>query len=167
MAVHDNNEEWRPAALERRAQASARARAKRQLSRVSSPRFENAQREYIKWEAFSLWVRAIADAEKGLPAGVVRALRQRCPSLLLQGRTRPKILPKILPLHVLEWIHNHVFSVAKRQGWLDALVFYAVRDPRSQRTWAYWGHCEHDWKRKRPCSYPTFKQWVRAIEKWK
>lgn len=163
MTVNDNNEEWRPTTLERRAQANARLRAKRQLLRVSAPRFEKARREYIEWEAFSLWVRAIADAEKRLPGAVARTIQRRCPGLLPKSRTHAKLLP----LEVLKWVHNHIFSVAKRQGWLDALMFYSVRDPRSQRTWAYWEHCEREWKKKRPRSYPSLEQWVQAAEKWK
>jgi hypothetical protein len=42
-----------------------------------------------------------------------------------------------------------------------------VRDPRSQRTWAYWEQCEGEWKRKRPRTYPPFEEWSRAAEKWK
>ncbi len=163
MAVNDNNKEWRPTTLERRAQANARSRAKRQLLRVSSPRFEKAWREYIEWEAFSLWVRAVADSKKRLPAAVVRTIQRRCPGLLPQGCTDPKALP----LRVLEWIHDHIFAAAKREGWLDALMFYSVRDPRSQRTWAYWEKCEREWKKKRPRSYPAFKQWAQAAERWK
>lgn len=163
LAPHDNHEEWRPTTPERHAQVSARLRAKRQLLRVSSARFEKAQREYIEWEAFSLWVRAIADAEKRLPAAVVRTIKRRCPSLLHPGSMHADLLP----LEVLKWIHNHIFGVAKREGWLDALMFYSVRDPRSQRTWAYWELCECEWRRKRPPAYPTFMQWVRAAEKWK
>lgn len=163
MGVNYKNEAWQPTAHEWRAQAKARSRANRQLLRVSLPRFTKACREYIEWEAFSLWVRAIADAEKGLPIAVVRTIQQRCPGLLPQGRAPAKLLP----LDVLKWAHNHTFAVAKREGWLDALMFYSVRNPRSQRTWAYWERCEREWKSKRPRLYPTFKQWVQAAEKWK
>lgn len=162
-AKRRNKEEWRPSELEQRVQMNARLRAKRQLLRVSPPRFEKARREYIEWETFSLWVHAIADTEKRLPAAVVKTIQQRCPRLLPQGRTHVKLLP----LDVLTWVHNHTFAVAKREGWLDALMFYSVRDRRSQRTWAYWEHCECEWRRKRPPAYPTFMQWVRAAEKWK
>ncbi len=163
MAVrHRDRGEWRPTKLERRAQASARLRARRQLSRVSSSQFDKARREYIEWEAFSLWVRAITDSEKRLPAAVVRTIQRRCPGLLPQGRAPADLLS----LDVLKWVHNHTFGVAKREGWLDALMFYSVRDPRSQRTWAYWEHCAREWKKKRPRSYPNFRQWVQAAEKW-
>lgn len=163
VAVHDNNEKWRRTALERHSQVSARLRAKRQLLRVSSARFEKARLEYLQWEAFSLWVRAIADAEKRLPTAVMKTVQQRCPGLLPQGRAPAKLLP----LDILKWVHNHTFGVAKREGWLDALMFYSVRDPRSQRTWAYWEHCEREWKKQRPRSYPPFERWLHAAKKWR
>ncbi len=162
-APRDNHEEWRPTMLERNAQVSARLRAKRQLLRVSSPQFEKARRAYIQWEAFSLWVRAITDTEKTLPTGVVRTIQQRCPGLLPQRGEHTKLLP----LQLLQWVHHHIFKVPRGEGWLDALMFYSVRDPRSQRTWAYWEHCEREWKKKRPRSYPSVKEWSQAAEKWK
>lgn len=29
---------------------------------------------------------------------------------------------QILPLDVLKWVHNHIFGVAKRDGWVAALI---------------------------------------------
>jgi hypothetical protein len=140
------------------------------LLRVGSDRFKKAQQEYLDWEAFSLWVRAIFDTEGTLPAWLLHAVHKRCPGFLSpEKQSHGARIRKshFLPLHLLEWIHNHIFSDAKREGWLDALMFYAVRDLRSQQTWARWEHCEREWKRKRPRSYPTFKEWSRAAEKWK
>ena len=162
MGQRLSKEVWKPMRLERRTQERARRRAKRQLLRVSPSRFEKARREYIEWETFSLWVRAIAHTERRLPIVVVRTIQQRCPGLLPQGRTRAQLLP----LDVFKWVHNHTFAVAKQEGWLDALMFYAVRDPRSQRTWAYWQHCEREWKKSRPRSYPSFERWLHAAKKW-
>jgi hypothetical protein len=42
-----------------------------------------------------------------------------------------------------------------------------VRTPRSRRTWAYWEHCEREWKENQPRSYPSFAQWSHAAQKWK
>lgn len=162
MGYARNIKAWRPTPTERKAQSKARERAKRQLLRVSSPRFEKAQREYIEGEAFSLWIRAIADAEKTLPTSMVRTIQHRCPGLLPKRGEHPKLLP----LQVLEWVHNNIFRAPKREGWLDALMFYSVRDPRSQRTWAYWEHCEREWKKKRPRSYPSFERWLQSAKNW-
>jgi hypothetical protein len=162
--------EWRSTKLERRVQDMAHQRAARQLLRVSSNRFHEAQREYLKWEAFSLWVRTIVHVEGRPPAWMLEVLQKRCPGFL-QGDRQPRNTHRrrtsFLPLHLLEWVHNHIFRDAKREGWLDALVFYTVRTPRSQQVWAYWEHCEREWKRKRPRSYPSFKKWSLAAEKRK
>jgi hypothetical protein len=162
--------EWRPTKLERRVQDMARQRAARQLLRVDEHRFQKAQREYLAWEAFSLWVRAVVDVEGRTPAWMLDLLQKRCPGFLQdEKRTRKmsRTQTNFPPLDLLQWIHNRIFSDAKREGWLDALVFYAVRDPRSQRVWAYWEHCEREWKKKRPRSYPSSEEWSRAAEKWK
>lgn len=170
MGQRLNKEAWIPTRLERRTQERARRRAERQLLRVGSSRFKKALQEYIEWESFSLWVRAIFDVERTLPAWLLRAVQKRCPGLPLpeqQSHGPRDKKPSFLPLHLLEWIHDHTFSGAKGEGWLDALLFHAVRDPRSQRTWAYWEHCEREWKKKRPRSYPSFEQWSRATKSWK
>lgn len=165
-----NRREWRPTPTEQRIQGIARQRAKRQLLRVSSNCFKRAVREYLKWEAFSLWIRVIADAERRPPGWMLESLRKRCPGILLneqahrkprQGHSDP------LPLRLLGWVHNNIFADAKREGWLDALIFYAVRDPRSQRMWAYWENCEAEWKKQRPRSYPPFERCLHAAEKWR
>lgn len=168
--AHQKKTESRPTKLERRVQDLARQRAARQLLRVSSNRFQKAQREYLAWEAFSLWVRAILNVEERPPAWMLEILRKGCPGFLQpeERYRRPRRWQSgPLPLRLLEWIHNHIFSDAKREGWLDALIFHTVRNPRSQRTWAYWEQCEGEWRRKRPRAYPSFEEWSRAVEKWK
>lgn len=170
MGKHHTKKEWRPTKLERLTQERARRRAKRQLLRVNSTRFAKARQEYLEWESFSLWVRAIVDVEGILPAQTLETLQKRCPGFLQSERQSQRARTRqdnLLPLRLLGWIHNHIFSDAKREGWLDALVFYAVRDPRSQLAWAYWEQCEGEWKRKRPRCYPSFEEWSRAVEKWK
>lgn len=154
--------------LERKVQDMARQRAARQLLRVGARRFRKAQQEYLEWEAFSLWVRAIIEAEGHPPAWMLEVLEKRCPGFLQSEKGDRKARPTgagPLSLRLLEWIHNHIFSDAKREGWLDALIFHTVREPRSKRTWAYWQQCESEWKRKRPCAYPSFEQWLGAAEK--
>lgn len=168
--VQDKKKEWRPTKLARRVQDMARQQATRQLLRVSAKRFEKTQQEYLEWEAFSLWVRAIIEAEGHPPAWMFEILEKRCPGFLQPDEGHRKTRRKesaTLALRLLEWIHNHIFSDAKREGWLDALTFHTVRDPRSQRMWAYWEQCEGEWKKRRPRAFPSFEQWLRAAEKWK
>lgn len=168
--VRHNSEEWRPTPTERRIQSLACRRAMRQLLRVSPGRFRRAVREYLEWEAFSLWIRAIIDSSRRPPACVMEALQKRCPGFLPNEQAASKLRQgdsDPLPLRFLGWVHNNIFAKAKREGWLDALIFYSVRDPRSQQMWAYWEHCEREWKRKRPRSYPSFERWLHAAKTWR
>lgn len=157
----------RPGKAERRLQELARRRAARQLLRVPWDRFSQAQQEYRGWESFSLWVQAVVDAEGRVPAQVRRVLQERCPGFLdYEAQYREAHLERAfpLPLLLLEWIHDRVFAHAKEEGWLDALMFFSVRHSHSQCTWAYWEHCEEEWKRNRPTRYPSFEEWRLASE---
>jgi hypothetical protein len=92
-----------------------------------------------------------------VPSWLVTDLRKRCPDFIEhEARSRE---PKLMALHLLEWIHKQEFSYAKRQGWLDALTFYGVRHPRSECAWVYWEHCENEWNRKQPSDFPLFDEW--------
>ena len=151
-------------------QEKARRRAIRQLLRVPPERFSQVQLDYLDWEAFLLWVRAVVEAEGRLPAQISRILEERCPGFLAHEKRCRESHPKQLsplPLLLLEWIHDRVFAQAKQDGWLDALIFFSVRKPYSERTWAYWEHCENEWKRKRPIRYPNFNEWRLQAESWK
>ena len=162
--------QWRLGKAERRVHELARRRATRQLLRVPWDRFFQAQQEYLDWEAFSLWVRAIVEAEGLVPASIHGTLQERCPGFLEYERKCRETHPKQtspLPLLLLEWIHDRVFAHAKQESWLDALTFFAVRDPYSQCTWAYWEHCEEEWKLKPPTSYASFEEWGTAAKNWK
>jgi hypothetical protein len=168
--ARNRSKQLRPGRAERRVQEAARRRASRQLLRVSSDRFSQARQEYLDWEALSLWVRAIVDAEGRVPAQVSRNVQERCPGFLKYETQYRETHPKRaspLPLLLLEWIHEQVFAYAKQEGWLDALIFFSVRDPYSERTWAYWEHCKDEWSRRRPASYPSFDEWRLTAESWK
>ncbi len=170
MGVRRNKELMRTTKLERGLPELARRNAKHPMMWVSPVRFQKAKQEYLELEALSLWVWAIIDMEGRLPQSTLQAIRKRCPGFLEQGKPPQKAGCKEsepVSLRLLGWIHNHIFSDAKRGGWLDALLSYTVGSPRSQRTWAYWEHCQREWKKKRPRSYPSFEAWSRAAEKWK
>jgi hypothetical protein len=151
--------------LERRVGHIASQRARRQLMQVPWDRFRKAYEEYIRWQAFVLWARAIVELEDGAPSWLEAIVRKHCP-----GSTEEVAhsnTPELLGLQLLPWVHNQVFGFAKEEGWLDALVFYGFRDTRSQGYWAYWEHCESEWKKRRPPSVPTFAQWRRSALSWK
>ncbi len=151
--------------LERRVGDIASQRAHRQLMQVPWDRFHKAYNEYIRWQAFVLWARAIAELKGSAPSWLEAILRKRCPGFAEEAARSTD--PKLLGLQLLPWVHHQAFGFAKQEGWLDALVFYGFRDTRSQGYWAYWEHCESEWKKQRPAPVPTFVQWRRRALDWK
>jgi hypothetical protein len=90
--------------------------------------------EYIRWQAFVVWARAILELEGSAPSWLEAILRKRCPGFMEEVARSNK--PELLGLQLFPWVHNQVFAFAKEEGWLDALVFYGFRDTRSQGYWA-------------------------------
>lgn len=132
--------------------------------RVPWDYFHKAYEEYVRWQAFVLWARAVVELEGCAPSWLEAILRKRCPGFTEKSARSNK--PELLGLQLLPWVHNQVFGFAKQEGWLDALVFYAFRDTRSQGYWAYWEHCDSEWKKRRPAAIPTFVQWMRSALSW-
>jgi len=128
-------------------------------------RFNKAYEEYIRWQAFALWARAVVELEGSAPSWLEAILRKRCRGFAEETARSRK--PELLGLALLSWVHNRAFEFAKEEGWLDALVFYGFRDARSQGYWAYWEHCENEWKKRRPASVPAFAHWRRSALSWK
>jgi hypothetical protein len=155
---------WQPTKLERRVQRIARRKATKQLMRVPWDRFHEAYEEYLRWEALALWVRAVVETEGSAPLWLAATLKKRCP--LFIKNEAPLNEPWLFGFRFHEWIHNQIFGLAKQEGWLDALMFYGVRDLRSQNTWAYWEHCQQKWHRRRPASFPIFEEWLRLARNY-
>jgi len=150
--------------LERRVGHIVSQRARRQLMRVPWNRFHKAYEEYIRCQAFVLWARAVVELEGCAPSWLEAILRKRCPGFTEEVARSNK--RELLGLQLLPWVHNRVFGFAEEEGWLDALVFYGFRDTRSQGYWAYWEHCQTEWKKRRPASAPTFVLWRRSALNW-
>ena len=132
--------------------------------RVPWDRFHKAYEEYLRWEALALWVRAVVETEGSAPSWLAATLKKRCPVFIKNEALLNE--PWLLGFRFSEWIHNQIFGLAKQEGWLDALLFYGVRDLLSQNTWSYWEHCEQAWHRRRPSSYPDFEEWLRLARNY-
>jgi hypothetical protein len=102
-------------------------------------------------------VQGIVAMQDSVPSWLVTDLQKHCPDFIEHEASSRE--PKLMALHLLEWVHNQEYGYAKRQGWLDALTFYGVRHPRSECAWAYWEHCENEWKRKQPNDFPLADEW--------
>ena len=150
---------------ELKVQAIARRRANAQLMRVPWLRFRKAYEEYPRWQALALWVQVVIAAGDSVPTWITDDLAKRCPGFVQHEATSHE--PKLMGLHLLEWVHKHEFASAKEEGWLDALTFYGVRHPRSQSAWAYWEHCEEEWSRRSLSSYPNFEEWLAAAAEYR
>lgn len=152
-------EERRFAQAELRVQALATRQARKQLLRIPWRQFSIAYEEYPRWQGLILWSRAILAGESRVPSMLVTTLQERCPGFMeAEARSRE---PGLLGLRLLEWIHQHVFGYAQRQGWLDALTFYGVRHPGSRAAWAFW---ENEGSRMRAKVPPSFDQWWQAAQ---
>jgi hypothetical protein len=151
--------------LETKVGHSASRRASRQLMQIPWDRFHKAYEDYIRWQAFVLWARAVVELEGSTPSWLEAILRKRCPGFAEESTRLNK--PELLGLQLLPWVHNQAFGFAKEEAWLDALVFYGFRDTRSQGYWTYWEHCESEWRKRRPASFPTFARWRRSALSWK
>src|SRR6266404_399308 len=150
--------------IEANAQRVAANVASKQVMRASWKRFCEAHEEYIRWEAFVLWVTAIVDAQGGPSTSLLRVLRRRCADFIEQAT--PTREPELLALRLHEWIQDRSFSYAKQEGWLDALHFYGVRSPTCEGAWAYSEYCEQEWKDKPRSTYPRFETWWRSAQKY-
>jgi len=144
-----------------RLQRAARERADDQARRIPWQRLYDVRNQYIDWQEFYLWARSILEVENGIPNWLVETLNARCPGFLetvgalsaKAAKTRP------LPLRLEDWIDEHIFEFARKEGWFNAITYYAVRDPRYQRAEVCWSECVEKWKKVKPERYPTFEEW--------
>lgn len=139
-------------------QRAARERADNEARRIPWQRLLDARNEYINWQEFSLWVRSILEVENRIPDWLFKILDDRVPGFLeSEKRLTPKGRPLFLRLE--DWIDDHVFSIAKQEGWFNAIAFYAIREPRYQRAEVCWSDCVERWKKAKPIQFPSFDEW--------
>ena len=115
-----------------RVQRLARERADAQARRIPWQRLLDTRNESIDWQEFYLWVRSILEAENRIPDWLVATLNTRCPGFLENDkRQAPKAAKnRPLALRLEDWIDDHVFGLAKQEGWFSAITYYAIREPR-------------------------------------
>ena len=136
---------------------TARAEAERQAREVPWLILFEYRNQYIKWEAFALWVHAIEGAESHAPGWLRSAVEANCPGIKVSRSTR---LWRCLD----DWKQQTVFAKPKAEGWMRAVTFFAVRDLAYSAIWAYWAYCERRWSAERPDSYPSFAEWKSAAD---
>lgn len=132
-----------------------------QALRVPWQELASACGQLAQWRSFSLWVRAIVDTERRLPAWLAAAIEHRCPAFLQSLRTGTDL--QSLWLDLDEWVDFHFFSEAIHGGWIQALHYYYGRQPIGEFIWQHWTRMEEEWRARKPAEYPTFDQWQAQI----
>ena len=116
MAQLKTKRTWRPSPLERRVREAARLTAEREAARIPWPRLHEARENYVEWEAFALWVRAIEDAERDFPEWLAK-VRSKTEASILAGL--PKEETEIAgPLSIPPRMVAYLLS---RPGWIPRL----------------------------------------------
>lgn len=138
-------------------QRLAQERADEQARRIPWQRLLDTRRQYVDWQEFCLWVRSIVETEGGMPEWLWTIVDQRCPGFL-QGENG-KASNRPLKLRLEDWMDEHIFGFARKEGWFNAVQFYAIRDPRYQRAEVCWSECVKKWAQARPICYPSFEEW--------
>lgn len=141
----------------------AKERAEEQAKCVSWRILVAFRDQYIESECFLFWLRSIEESAGGLPEPVWNAIEREYPVFLdddLASRRRSTHAPVWKRLD--NWIFTNVFAEVRREGWMDAVVYYAVPDRRHLRSEAYWLKCTSEWKQRKPSSYPSFERWRQA-----
>jgi hypothetical protein len=155
----------RTSKAEARVSEVARREADRQARRIVWQRLLEARQQYVEWNAFGLWARAIVEAEGQVPPWLLKVVEERCPGILAFGLAGEMAYrDPAFNRRIMELVDANALSQAKDEGWLQAVTFYAVRDPAFARNCAYSQHCQAQWKRQPPSRYPSFEEWRRASE---
>lgn len=114
----------------------------------------------VEWHIFILWVRVIAESAGELPAIVRLELQRRCPGFLnCQSGGQTDSNWKSLD----EWVTFHHFAEAKAGGWLNAVMYYAYKDLRTEQAWSLWERTEAAWRQKRPPRWPSLAEWTARV----
>ncbi len=147
--------------LTTRLQRAAHERADDEARRIPWQRLLEARNEYIDWQEFSLWLRSILEVENRIPDWLITILNDRVPGFLEgEKQLTPKAAKgRPLPVRLEDWIDDHIFGLAKQEGWFSAIAFYAIREPRYQRAEVCWSECVERWKKAKPIQFPSFDEW--------
>jgi hypothetical protein len=140
----------------------ARQRADEEALRVPWRRLVRARNRFIEWYEFNYWARSIIEVENSIPPFLAREFKRRCPGFLAELKCHDFAGTRACdPLRLSKWIDENIFGFAEREGWMNAIRFYAFRDPRYQRASVHWSECVKEWSRSKPARYPSFKRWLR------
>jgi hypothetical protein len=156
--------------LKDRVRHQAECRALEEANRVPWKRLAAAVDEYTEWQVFLLWIRAVVEPAKSVPAMVVQEMESRAPQLL--GRIRADVEAAVtngsgagtrIWQDVSQWAEVNVFITVKREGWLDAVRYFSAISLRSMKAWTHWEQTDVQWRVSPPKQFPTYAQWQREV----
>jgi len=147
--------------VRRQAQESAAELARRVPWQV----LLETRNQYLAWQEFYFWARSIIESEGAIPEWLAGKLKEMCPGFLDAEERNAGTDTKRAELAAIrlgEWIDDHIFAFAEKGGWLPAVTFYAVREPRYQRASTCWSESVEKWNTTKPQEYPSLEQWLRV-----
>lgn len=131
--------------------------------RVTAKQLSTTVDAYIGWHDFTYWTRSAFRLVGGLPPNVITELKGRCPGFLERDAIFQKTVKPsqydLRWLRLVEWIHDHVFATARRERWLNLLVFSIRLRARAERTMLYWVDWDREWSPSSTLQYPVFEEW--------
>ena len=143
-------------------QRQAEERAAEAARRVPWRVLLETRNHYLEWQEFYYWARSIIESEGDVPEWLARKLNEMCPGFLAAGKIKPATVAKdaeSAAIRLGEWIESQIFAFAERGGWLAAVTFYAVREPRYQRASTCWSESVKKWRTTKPDRYPSLDEW--------
>jgi hypothetical protein len=150
--------------LTSRVQRQAGERAAELARRVPWQVLLETRNQYLGWQEFYFWARSIIESEREIPEWLARRLNEMCPGFVAAEKeeaSKRATDASLAPVRLGEWIEEHIFAFAERGGWLPAVTFYAVREPRYQRASTCWSESVGRWRAAKPQEYPSLEQWLR------
>jgi hypothetical protein len=126
-------------------------------------RIEEASALYVDWLSFALWIRAACSVFTRVPSSVQTMLDSKCAGFLDETREVWQEGDVAVWRRLKEWIECHRFADAKREGCLEAILYYACLDLRAEQTWLHWDSTMESWKDQPPARLPAFETWQQEI----
>lgn len=156
------NRSHRFAELTSQVQRQAHERAAELARRVPWQVLFETRNQYLGWQEFYFWARSIIESEGAIPEWLARKLNEMCSGFLAEEEGKAARVPKdadSTSIRLGEWIDAQIFAFAEKGGWLPAVTFYAIREPRYQRASACWSESVRKWRTTKPHQYPSLDQW--------
>jgi hypothetical protein len=151
-----------PANLALNARRDSKQKALQEALLVPWRQLAEAAAAFAEWHMIILWVRVIAETADHLPQIVRSTLQSRCPGFLEdQRREQMDNLPIWKSLEA--WVIARCFDRARAEGWIDALMYYAYKDLRTEQAWTTWQRTKADWRHSVPVGWPTLEQWTSEV----